>query len=438
MEEPKNLILKCVAGSHLYGLNTPSSDMDIRGIYLDDIADALNVVGRQNTESSDDKQDEKYYSLGKFLKLASECNPNIIELLYLPEDAVLYRLPIYDELIKHRDWFMSKRAMHTFKGYAYAQIQRAKGLNKKGNSVSKYINDTGVKILRMFLNQPFSGKTRMPDSELNANAIRHAFGGDFLKWLKKETVEYDDHWLRTLPHHHPPVPPQLAGFLWSLEDDSVKSMLPPRMGDFVFWYRTDENGFPFRQVRFAGNPGHYDASRVEGCGDLYRLYRNGEGFFDESTMNVIVRSISEEREREDFVGVVRINLQEYQKAKREYDSFWEWMANRNESRYTNDWDSEGKVDWKNLMHTMRLLLCANSIAESGIPKVRFDGEERDYLMKIRNGEFSYNEILEKATAMMNDLDEAFGKSDLPYSSDIKKINSFYMETMKKQLLEETE
>jgi predicted nucleotidyltransferase len=72
MNEPKNLIMKCVAGSHLYGLNTPSSDMDTRGIYLEDIDDVLNINGRQNGECADDKQDEKYYSLGKFLKLASE------------------------------------------------------------------------------------------------------------------------------------------------------------------------------------------------------------------------------------------------------------------------------------------------------------------------------------------------------------------------------
>ena len=144
MNEPNNLILRSIAGSHLYGLNTAASDMDIRGIYMDRMEDMLDIAGRQNQEMADDTQDEKYYSLGKFLKLASECNPNIIELLWLPEDAILKKSPVYDELVSHRDWFLSKRARHTFSGYAYAQIQRAKGLNKKGNSVSRYVDDEGV------------------------------------------------------------------------------------------------------------------------------------------------------------------------------------------------------------------------------------------------------------------------------------------------------
>ena len=159
MDIPKSMILRCVAGSHLYGLNTPSSDLDERGIYLESLEDMLNINGRQNSEVADDKQDTKYYSLGKFLKLASECNPNIIELLYLPEDAILQKSPLYDDLIEHRDWFMSKRAKHTFMGYAYAQIQRAKGLNKKGNSVSKYVSEDGIRRLRMYLNQPVSCTT---------------------------------------------------------------------------------------------------------------------------------------------------------------------------------------------------------------------------------------------------------------------------------------
>lgn len=429
MKEPENLILKCVAGSHLYGLNTPSSDMDIRGIYLESIEDALNINGRQNGEIADDSQDEKYYSLGKFLKLASECNPNIIELLYLPDDAILYKSPIYDKLIEHRDWFMSKKAMHTFKGYAYAQIQRAKGLNKKGNSVSKYVNEEGIKRLRMYLNQPISGNTRIPDAELNKMRIKNYFGGDFLKYVEKDTVEWDEHVLKV----HPLVPADLSYDL--LKNPTLTCMAPPKPYQFIYWYRSDENGFPFRQVPFDRSIANYDASRVEGCTNLYRLYHHGNGFISENGFEVKLTSITKERERADFAGIVRIDMEEYQKAKREYDSFWEWMANRNEARYTNDWDSEGKVDWKNIMHTMRLLICAKEIATTGIPKVRFEGEERQYLMDIRNGKYSYDEILGKATSLMNELDGVFEKSNLPHSSDFNAINGWYVELMKDIVVE---
>ncbi len=436
LEHSDKLLLKSVAGSHLYGLNTPSSDYDIRGIFMDDPTDIFDVTGEKNQEIADDGQDVKYYSLKKFLKLASECNPNIIELLWLPQEAILFKSPIYEDLVSHRDWFMSTRAKHTFGGYAYSQVKRAKGINKKGNSVSKYVNDNGIRILRMLLNQPANLLTRVSQSELNGMWIRRVFGGDFVGFLKKENVPWDEN-DKDLCKFKGCFDTMLDAMGVAMTIPDVTQMLPPNFSDFVYWYRNDSNGFPFRKCSFKEDISNYDASRVEGLTNLYRLYHNHDGkggFIDELGMNVIVKSIDKEREVSDFAGVVSICLEEYQRARKEYESFWEWMNNRNEARYTNDWDSEGQVDWKNLMHTMRLLLCCKSIAETGIPKVRFYEKEREYLLNIRNGVYSYNDIMDEVDRLMKEVDGLFEKSKLPRSANIKAINQWYKDTMRKYLV----
>ncbi len=116
-----------------------------------------------------------------------------------------------------------------------------------------------------------------------------------------------------------------------------------------------------------------------------------------------------------------LNIEEYSRKRREWDSFWEWMANRNEVRYSESWDSEKTCDMKNLMHCMRLLMCAESIAKFKLPKVEFSGEEKDFLMRIRNGKEEASSILEEAEKKMNLLEKEFHSSNLPYSANLKEI-----------------
>jgi len=121
------LLFECISGSNAYGLNTPESDTDIRGVFYlpKDKFYGLHYV--QQVE--DEKKDVVYYELGRFVELLLKNNPNMLELLATPEDCVLYRDPIMDNLTV--DMFLSKLCKNTFAGYAISQIQKARGLNKK-------------------------------------------------------------------------------------------------------------------------------------------------------------------------------------------------------------------------------------------------------------------------------------------------------------------
>jgi hypothetical protein len=123
------VIFEAVAGSQAYGTSTPTSDVDIRGIFVMPRTGRMSLFLRCE-EVNGQKQDEKYFELAKFVKLASECNPNIIELLWTPADCIRVFSDAMRTLWDNRGLFVSSRAFHTFSGYAYAQIKKARGQNK--------------------------------------------------------------------------------------------------------------------------------------------------------------------------------------------------------------------------------------------------------------------------------------------------------------------
>ena len=73
------IIFECISGSRAYGLATPTSDTDIRGVFISppEIFYSLNYVDQINNESND----IVYYEIRKFAELLLKNNPNILELL---------------------------------------------------------------------------------------------------------------------------------------------------------------------------------------------------------------------------------------------------------------------------------------------------------------------------------------------------------------------
>ena len=127
LKEHNLIILECISGSKAYGLETPGSDTDIKGVFL---LPKKDFYGLEYTpQVSNSTNDVVYYELGRYMELLSVNNPNILELLNTPKSSILYKHPYLDAI--DAKMILSKLCKNTFGKFALSQIKKAKGLKKK-------------------------------------------------------------------------------------------------------------------------------------------------------------------------------------------------------------------------------------------------------------------------------------------------------------------
>jgi uncharacterized protein len=131
LEEKNLIIFSAIMGSHAYGTAMPTSDIDIRGVYIQPAEDILGFGYVEQV--ADDTNDTVFYEVKRFLELVQTNNPNILELLNCPEDCVQHKDPLFDLIIDQKETFITKQCKMSFAGYAINQIKKARGYNKKIN-----------------------------------------------------------------------------------------------------------------------------------------------------------------------------------------------------------------------------------------------------------------------------------------------------------------
>ena len=114
------ILLEAVSGSRAYGLATPESDTDIKGVFY--LPKFMFYGMEYIPQISNETNDIVYYELGRFIELLLQSNPNTLELLASPSDCVRYRSPLMDAF--KTEWFISKTCQQSFAGYAYGQIKK--------------------------------------------------------------------------------------------------------------------------------------------------------------------------------------------------------------------------------------------------------------------------------------------------------------------------
>lgn len=149
-----NIILLTLGGSHAYGTNVAGSDVDIRGCALNAKDEILTNKNFEQFVNED--TDTTIYSFNKLIHLITNLNPNTIELLGCKPEHYLYLSPIGQELLDNRHLFLSKKCIHSFGGYANAQLRRLD--NKAVRLVSQ--SEREAHILHSIENAAYSFKDK--------------------------------------------------------------------------------------------------------------------------------------------------------------------------------------------------------------------------------------------------------------------------------------
>jgi len=130
------LLFFALTGSRAYGIHTKASDYDFRGIFINTPEE---IYGLNIRDSQEYEGDVILHSLKKFVKLAAGANPNILELLFLPKECIKFQHIMFQRIIDNRDLFLTRKAKHTYSGYAMSQLQRNKHKGTHGTMRDKYL-----------------------------------------------------------------------------------------------------------------------------------------------------------------------------------------------------------------------------------------------------------------------------------------------------------
>ena len=384
--------MECVAGSKMYGLDTPESDTDVRGVYKLP-PHIKNGIKSYPNEVADDSQDIKYYELEKFIKLAIDNNPNIIELLFATEWTFIS--DDWQKIIDNKELFISLKAKNTFLGYAHSQLKRARGKNKKVHDTSKYFDKKALLYITSLYHK----------NEWTECEFKQKFNKYLFKYVKENIIDDE------------------------IIDCDYSILQKPKLVDFCYVvlkenFDNNKNQPGMRPVQL-DSLCEYDLSKMDHFTDMYKMYKNGSGAIENN--QICLKSISKEREFDDFIGIVSIQQDAYTKALKGYSSFWEWWVSHNKKRYSKQNGEKSDFDLKNFMHCIRLLLSGKNIALNYEPSLKFDKETESFLRNIRNGKYDYSFLMEKSELLIEEITKLFNESNLQYSADVDKINELYLE-----------
>ena len=205
---PEGLISLCWRGSVAHGMYVPKSDpdsiddKDVMGIYVGPLEHYLGFGRKDVYEQWEGEWDCVFYEVRKFVGLLLHCNPNVLSLLWLKPTGIIYENATGARLRANRDLFVTKKAYHSFSGYAHAQFKKMISFNQEAQALMQQLEEQLVSFgidpdscdaghsLRHLDGQPFVGATTemMEIVKRYRGERRRYYSGGYMGQKRRELV----------------------------------------------------------------------------------------------------------------------------------------------------------------------------------------------------------------------------------------------------------
>lgn len=337
-------------GSRAYGTNTESSDEDFKGVCIPPKEYFLGFTERfEQAELKAPDPDAVIYDIRKFFNLAMNSNPNIVEVLHTDPSDHFIVTPIGQEILDHKDDFLSKKIRHTFSGYAFAQLHRIR-LHRRW-----LLNPPVVNPTRASLGLP--EQTLIPQDQLMAATAE----------IQKELDRFQFDFMEELSE---PTKIDIRA--------TVNSMLA--------------------ELKITTEDHWLAAARKIGLSD-------------------------------NFIQIMQRERQ-YTGAKREWDQYQNWKKTRNPARAALE--EKFGLDTKHAYHLVRLIRMCREVLTTG--KVIVKRPDREELLEIRNGSWTYDQLIEFAEREELEIGELYKTTNiLPKMPNRDKLDKLCISLVEKSL-----
>lgn len=394
-ENGNTLLFQYIRGSHLYNLNTETSDIDYGGVFICPKERVLgfNYIG----EIADERHDEVYYEIGNFFNLITfKSNATTLESLFVPKEKYLYLSPLMDRILEHRDEFLSKKCFGSYGQYAIQQINKMQGLNKKCvQKMEKRLDITdfmfvqegyGSKPLKVFLDeygldQKYIGLSKI--TNMNSYAMFYDFAAH-------------------------------------------RDGLGCSMGDIERFKKVLSNSLHTSYTEYGKDiiqalSYHYNIAPI-GYRGIAKINPNKESI---QSNELRLSSIPKDQP---MIGTMQFNANEYVKHCKEYLEYKEWEKNRNQQRYKENKDKT--YDSKNAMHCFRLMeMCIEIAKGQGVNLDRT--HEREFLLKVKAHGFEYSELKQMIDEKRKEMEDAIKHSTIREEIDSKLTEKLLIDVREK-------